>query len=471
MLCPERRRIRGLVPTSSLLTLACRILPLCVVSVMTVSVAGAQVAGRPTDRPPVNRPFRGLFGVAATDDRPQSLDFTATLGGAYDDNLTSGGQGQGSIDPRFQESGFYGTARAGLAYSRQSERLSLLANTQAGLIYIPEFDDYVAPTYRASVTLAKQVFRRDLFQFHQSAGYSPYFRPRISPTFADDPFGDGLSGLPGNGDVVVLDDADFALFIRRNVRLTTAATYARQFTLRSSLHFQYNFRDTIFLDDDTGLRQWAQRGGVRYLYQATRNARVHAGYGYRQARYGQLEEPIESHDLDLGVDYFRALSLTRRTTFTFGSGSAAVVRDRVDRDRLIQYRLLINAALDRQMGQSWTATLAYFRGFRFVEEFSEPFSSDSVVASLGGYFNRRVSFQSSAGYSTGSLSSSRRAFDTTYAAAMIQVALTRNLALYNQYFYYYYKFREGIVLPPGIHSSLDRRGVRVGLNLWIPFLQ
>jgi hypothetical protein len=46
--------------------------------------------------------------------------------------------------------------------------------------------------------------------------------------------------------------------------------------------------------------------------------------------------------------------------------------------------------------------------------------------------------------------------------------VTKALATYVEYVYYFYTFSPTLPLPPGVPPGLTRNGVRVGLTLWAP---
>jgi hypothetical protein len=60
---------------------------------------------------------------------------------------------------------------------------------------------------------------------------------------------------------------------------------------------------------------------------------------------------------------------------------------------------------------------------------------------------------------------------TSYAvSARLQGAISRLLAAYVEYLIYRYEFEPDAVRPPGVPQLMNRQGVRVGLNLWLPLV-
>jgi hypothetical protein len=102
---------------------------------------------------------------------------------------------------------------------------------------------------------------------------------------------------------------------------------------------------------------------------------------------------------------------------------------------------------------------------------TDPFIGDRVVASLGGFIGRRTDLYFSGGYVTGSFGLSDRNFDTAVAGARFRTALTRNLALFAQYFYYQYTFAESVAEDLFVPTAQERQGFRAGLTIWVPLLR
>jgi hypothetical protein len=107
-----------------------------------------------------------------------------------------------------------------------------------------------------------------------------------------------------------------------------------------------------------------------------------------------------------------------------------------------------------------------------VSEFSEVTLSDSFVFSLGGLLNRRVSFHSGVGVSTGNVGFSSELNNThsAYAIAGITTALSRLTAIGLDYNFYMHFFGEDIGLPEGVLREANRHAVRAYFTLWTPLL-
>jgi hypothetical protein len=181
------------------------------------------------------------------------------------------------------------------------------------------------------------------------------------------------------------------------------------------------------------------------------------------------------HDIDIGVDYHRPLSLSRRTHFDFGVGSAIVnVPQLPGVPARRQFGLLGNALLSHDMGRTWRARLAYNRGAGFPGGFSQAVFSDALTASLEGFLSRRVDFSTNGRFSSGSLASTSQAaagFNQYSASARLRSAITPVLALFGEYAYYHYDLGAAVATAPGVPPQLQRNTVRAGLTVWLPLVR
>jgi hypothetical protein len=439
--------------------------------------------GRPFERAPFSpesageaaarRPFRGLFGADPSAGARQNLDLHASLFGAYDDNVVSALRGDGAGDPRLQHGGYYTGANAAMTYAFQGDRASFTATGATTISYYRQFDDPVVPSYSGAIGFSAPLGSRASVRASQSVQYSRFL-------------GFGLFPLVPS---LVLSDVDvappthdFASGALTGFSYTTTADVQRVFGPRATLSAFYNLQRSTFNVPEYGLSQ--QRVGVRFERRVTTHAGIRLGYAHRVGDYGFVAaaRPHRSHDLDVGLDYGRSLSFSRRTVLSFSTGSSILVSD--DRapdgsaisdaaERRTDFHVTGLATLNHEIGRSWTARASYVRSLRFVEVFSEPVFSDAVTASVDGQINRVLSANMTASYSGGSVGQRLPAndFGTFAAVAQLQAALTRHLAAYAEYLFYQYSVGSGVQLPVGFARALDRSGVRAGLNVWVPLLR
>jgi hypothetical protein len=221
----------------------------------------------------------------------------------------------------------------------------------------------------------------------------------------------------------------------------------------------------MFSGDTTDLA--TQSGGFAYTLHLTRYAGFHAGVISRSAQY-QLSagaSHLRTYDIDIGLNYGRPISFSRRTTLKFSSGSSLIPQD-----GKTYYRITGNASLTHEMARTWTASLRYDRSTQFVEGFPQPFYSDAIAANVGGSPSRRVNLTFSGGYATGQvgLSATGGAFGTYTGSARLGISANRHVALYSEYVYYHYRFGQPLSVPEAFPGQLDRQTARVGLKLWFP---
>jgi hypothetical protein len=171
--------------------------------------------------------------------------------------------------------------------------------------------------------------------------------------------------------------------------------------------------------------------------------------------------------IDGGIDFNRALSLTRRTSLAFGTGVSGI---RVADDT--RYFATGNIALTREMGRSWTASAGAARSVSFFQTFGEPVLSDTVHFGLSGLLSRRLSFNASTGWAQGSVGvvSGAPEFQSTHAGAGLRWGFARMLGLSLRYSIYRYDFDGDGPLPAGIEREMKRQSVRVSLDFWAPLL-
>jgi hypothetical protein len=419
-------------------------------------------------RPRPDRPYRGLFGGNGADpNSPQQFDVNISLFGAYDDNLLAD-QPQGAADPRFQVAGRYAAGSISADYTRRAGRATFEFTGGTTYRYYPEIEEMTGFNSFGSIGLVAPLSSRTEFRATASASYSPFYSfapfPGSSPTVS--------------GDLAPISP-DYPLFEQPALSLYSSASISHRLTPRSSLSADYNWSSIDYQTSGLPYRNWGAGGG--YSYALTSRAAARAGYHFRKGVSGYYYggQPVIGHDIDVGIDYSRPLSASRRTTVGFSTGSTiyrafepAGTNVAVDGSYRTHYFLTASAFLNQQIGRSWSARVNYQRGLEYVPGFTDPFFADSIAGSLGGFLAPRSHLDVTAAYSNGSVGMGGHSnYDSYTGSARYQFALTRWGALVADYTFYHYVFDQTVVLPPGMNRGQDRQSIRGGLNLWLPLFR
>jgi hypothetical protein len=446
---------------------------LAAVTVLTAGTAYAQTPGA-AEPASVRRPFRGLFG-GSNPDSPHELVLSASAFGAYDDNVLEALSSHRVRDPFLQQSGTYQGATAGLNYTFEKDgaRMGIRGHTGGQLRYYRrETGTNSFPSLNSDITFDARLTKSLTFLARQSVAYSARYNFSLTP---------GLDEQDGH-DIGVADDPDFDLFGMRSLRTATTLSLSQQLGRRTTVGLGYNLRTRSILEDqsdeeaaDSRFRDYRTQAGslgINHKRPLTKNAELELGYGIRISdRRSGTGEPRTMHDITAGVNYSRALSFSRRTSLSFGSGSAIAVSDRIDQesDSRTRARLIGHVTLTHEIGRTWNAQVSYSRGFRARDGFDDLYFTDGVRAAIGGLFTQRWSFGASAHSAISSLErSGQNSHRGTAATAQTNYALTSYLALFANYIYYHYRYDEGIPLDGRFPRQLDRQGVKIGLMTSIP---
>jgi hypothetical protein len=192
---------------------------------------------------------------------------------------------------------------------------------------------------------------------------------------------------------------------------------------------------------------------------------VHASYGrhFVDVR-GPNRRDYEGASIDAGVDYNKAFSIARRTTLRFNTATSVVKYPGVNSE----FRVNGGVSLSKSFRRTWQASAAFNRATSFVPGFFEPLYTDSVGASLGGMFSRRVQFSTGISAARGeSAFSDTTGFSTYSASATLSFAIFKNMSAYTSYATYWYE------VPPNaitltVPGTMARQIVSVGINLYVP---
>jgi hypothetical protein len=395
------------------------------------------------------RPYRGIF-ASGVDAFGQSLTGSTTLSGGYDDNILADAT-QRSSPEQASRQGSLGQLSGSLNYELTGGRGQLNAGAGTSVRYYPSLgENDLFKTYNASVGGLLRVFTKPNLTVHQSASYQPV-------TF--------LSGFTGAGDdsalgPLVAPEPDFVPIASQYVSYQSGADLDVPITRRTSFRTAYNYR----LTERSDRRTWQQSGSMGFNIHLTRDLSLRAMHRYTEGHYpGRI---VRTHSPDIGLDFQRGLSLTRRASLTFGAGAEGSSVD--DRTR---YRASGNANLTYEIGRSWFANGSYRRGTYFIDTLEEPVFGDTAGASVNGLISRRVQFQAAANAVIGNAGFSvQRRFDAYSGTVSLSTALNRFMNVGMDYAYYKYIFDPEVVLAPGLPHNVNRQSIRAHVTFWAPLL-
>jgi hypothetical protein len=419
----------------------------CSLAFLTSSPPAAAQSYRP------ERPYRGLFGGAGENSR-QMLSLNGAFGIGFDDNVLADAIGRDTAvtDDLRALRGGVGTFSGGLTYSFTTPGFSLgVTGGSGGRLYSSTSRRLVRST-QAAISLALRVGPRTSVSAAAGVSRQPYLLTDLLPT-----------AEPLSGDLGVAE-LDAALAIATYENYTASVAVSQRLTQRAQLSGSYSAaaaRATPQGPFDF------RSGGARYGYDIARGLSLRAGYSLSEGRFAG-QSPYRSHAIDAGADFARALSVSRRTTLAFSTGSAAL---QTERGR--QFTFIGNARLNHEIGRTWSAWLAYDRQLYFSESWREPVLADSLSAGAGGLITRRMQLQTAARAGVGTMTLSRTGsnFDAYSISTTLGYALSKYVQAGVVYSLYRYRFGDDVVLPLGASRTVERQSVRAMVSVWRPLLR
>ena len=411
------------------------------------------------------RPYASLFGGAVVERQPSNgLRFTGAVFGVYDENLLAE-----FLAPNTPAvSGGYTNLVADLDYGRRTTRLQVAATGGANARYYTNLNKFAANDFHGGAGVSVRLDRLTSLTVNQALSYAPVFL-----------FGLFANALPPT--LGAVDSPNSAYFVNDDRAITTdsSALFERRVTGRSLISGSGSYRRSHYtVVTPRGTDFTSVEGGGDYRYRLTQNNDLRLGYFYRKANFigteafgGQFPLAAE-HNLHFGVAYHPALSEDRRTILTFEGGTSLVnspVASNQFQPRR-QVRLVGDAAIARQMGESWLVVGAFRRGTGFVQGLGGPVFTDAVSLTSTGFFNRRTDLLASVAYSNGepTLVGSIAMFSTATANARLRVALNPRWAFVAEYLFYHYDFTKVLPLAAGLEPQVKRNTLRVGVTMWLP---
>ena len=400
------------------------------------------------------RPYRGLF-ASGVSDTEQLLTASGSVGTSWDRNLIIDEYGRSFLindgTGRFQGGALTGSGT--LSYSLTRSRVSLGASGGTAARYYRRLSTpFIRREYanaRASVMLGAGVSAR------AEASYQPYSLRSMFPMLLQ----------PRIGEAAVVDE-DFPASREHFLSYSGGIGFNRQLNRRQTFSAGYTYRAR---PSYAGLERYESHGlGTNFTHAVGQGLGLRLGYGYAQAYYGGARRYAD-HQFDIGLDFNRALSFSRRTTVSFATGTSAA---RSQRSESLHFRATGAARLNHEIGRTWSAGISYNRGLQFSETWPEPVFADTASAGVGGLINRRMQAQAGMQAMRGSGYSGRSGDVTSVGgAASLTFAVTRYINTGLTYTYYQHGFVSSILVAPGFPHDFDGHSIRAAVNVWTPIFQ
>jgi hypothetical protein len=406
----------------------------------------------------------GLFGATENRTARHNLDFSFSLAEAYDSDVPAELRGIGPNDALV--SGGSTMIMGHTEYHWQSSRVQVGATGESALRHYNQLAQVKPFSYSSGIGLSAHLGGRTTLLANQSAAYSPSYLYGLFPSTVADSPGDAVPTAP-----------DYAASDFDSFTYGTTVTLTQGLTRRSRVSASGEIRHTDFAHETATLRD-VNSQGIRgeFSHNLALHTAVQIGYEYRTGTfgYGGMVEPGASateHRMLVGFEHSHQLSATRRMIVDASFGSSVVIpsasADGSDQQR--QYLPSGDVSVAWQFRESWQARGAFRRGLEYVPGLSEPVFANGFTANVSGLLTSRFDCAASARYSSGASAFGGDAltFDMYATDFRIRFAVTRTLAVYGAYLYYFYDFPRN-ALAPGIPPGLERNAVRAGLTLWLP---
>jgi hypothetical protein len=224
------------------------------------------------------------------------------------------------------------------------------------------------------------------------------------------------------------------------------------------------FSGTGLFSNAAGARVTAAGAGGRMTRHVGRFAAWYVGYGLSEAHTHDGTRGVDQrrHDIDVGVDYSRPLSVWRNTTLRVATGTTVLAQDNERRARLS-----VAARIGHRFAAQWSGSLDYSRPIEYVVGLVEPLIADAVNITLTGMLPRRIAVSATAGAAAGTVGLNSAARYQSYTASLrcmrrIVPGVDAAFEIYDAA----YK-SSGLLGHGSLPEAFGRRGIRAGLT-WAP---
>jgi len=358
-----------------------------------------------------------------------------------------------------QSGGFSTMLTAATNYQRERRSASVTAEASTALAYYPRFGRVAGLSHSAGLGATLRLGRSSSLEFGQTAEYSPSYLYRLFPSVGQPEVGDVT---PAATDYRVDETNSFA----NSTQLTLRTGSARGNQISASVeHSATDFYGSLTRTDLDTLT-----GRATFAHGVGRTGAFSIEYEYRVGEFGYGSRASEQR-VRIGANYSPALSISRRAQFRFNVAPSAmqIPASAVNVAATgTLYRMEGEGAAEYPFLRSWLVGGSYRRGLEYIAVLREPVFQDAARLEVKGLVLERVDVSASGGYVVGAsaLQRDHGHFDTYTGTVRARYSVTRSVAVYGEYLYYYYDLRQQAALAPDLPKVFEQHGVRVGLMLW-----
>jgi hypothetical protein len=443
------------------------------VSACTVGHAYAQApaSGLAPPPPPQGSAIFGGADARGLGERPEHLDLLLQVFGGYDDDVLAEQSGRSPRQQLASSAAGFATglgaalsfSRPGLLFNRPEGKGDFRAYIDSSFRYYPALDNLTGVYHKFGMQLSAPVSRRVTFYASPRADYSPrYSFELLSGPL---PVGQESDQPVFTATQAPEPDVDYSVVANNSFRYGVSGGAEVEVGSRSTFNVEagYSRRSS----DLVAFANEVRNAGVGFNHRFTGNARLELGYSYIDGNHGS-GLATRAHNLNIGVNYRRPLTQTRRTFLSFNTGSTIAETEAFGQ----RVHAIGSASLTHYMKRTWTGVIEYRRSLQYVDGFDRPLFGDAVTTGFNGLLSRRMELVGRASYNSGTvgLSSGAPRFESYNGSLRLRRALSRRIAAYAEGLFYHYKFDESVLRPPGLPPTFDRVAFRCGLSLWVPLL-
>jgi hypothetical protein len=348
----------------------------------------------------------------------------------------------------------------GPIYARRGDSLSFGGQGLFTVRHYHETGDTVPINELAYGWLDASPTSSTVIRLHQFVRYSPYY------------LHSGLGNFSGGELNDLSTELNEPIGDRPTTTLASNAEIVQHLGRKWDLSGYFTYR-TTFVENNEDLDLTQHQAHVRLHRAITNHLGAHFGYGYHTVRYQSGLNVLDSQDLDIGLDYTRTLSLTRKTYFNFMTGSTAMRR--VGKD---SFHIIGDVGLTREIGRSWIANVAYRKRLTATEIVAQPLDIDFISATVSGYASRRLDVSGIIRYTLRGQNAALNPvveptssdYNEALGNAQVRYAFTRHLGLYGQYLFYDYRVGSSLTVVGNTATTWRSNGFRIGLTWWAPII-